>query len=162
MIAEFEIKLVGFNRDIKLGNIFVGNGLDKKKHKYVVIRVGNIEFTSSYYYGNNPVVKCNILAQRVDVPSHLNREKYVSTAFTERYNAVKKMKSDNSEKEFRKVGDFLKNNNGWWQITEVSDIHYELVDLFVTYEVQMIHEWNISEINDAVKQDRRKNFKIIG
>lgn len=61
-----------------------------------------------------------------------------------------------------KLGDFIDFKNGVvCQVAKINQAYYSFVDLIVSYDFEVVNEWTDTEINKAIQNERKRNFKVI-
>ncbi|MFD1410760.1 hypothetical protein [Lapidilactobacillus gannanensis] len=141
----------------------VGEVIEYKGKKAVVTKIINVNWSM---YESGPSTKCEFIAQYVGTDDHTyNFEK--EQPFTKSY-SYENVSSFDSKEELFKAGTIRmasdKDQPGsdcCIVITGIKEIKYDFVNLVVTYDAEIIPEWDENEINQAVYADRRSKFTVI-
>lgn len=61
-----------------------------------------------------------------------------------------------------KLGDFIDFKNGVvCQVVKINQVYYKFVDLIVSYDFEVVPEWTAAEVDKAINNWRKRNFKLI-
>lgn len=148
----------GFNSGMRVGEV-----IEYKGKKAVITKIIDVHWSM---YNSGPSTKCEFIAQYIGTNDHTNKfEK--DQSFTRSYD-YEDVSSFNSKEELFKVGTIRmatdKKQPGLdccVVITGIREIKYDFVNLVVTYDAEIIPEWDEYQINRAVYADRRSKFTVI-
>lgn len=61
-----------------------------------------------------------------------------------------------------KLGDFIDFKNGVvCQVIKINQVYYEFLDFIVSYDFEVVSEWTVAEVDKAINNWRKRNFKLI-
>ncbi|MDO7879989.1 MAG: hypothetical protein Q6A85_11115 [Enterococcus mundtii] len=146
MLTILEIYKEGFNEKVT-----IGESVEYQENKYIVIRILEI---NKRYFSQSISLAVRVLVQKVgEMSDYL---KYKSQGIiTERYNQSK-------DKVPIKAGEISLYQGIAYEIISINSFRYEFVDLIVEYSVRVIVPWSQKEINDALTNERKSTFKVLG
>lgn len=146
--AIFTLRRKGFNKKIKVGEIF-----NYKDEKYVLTHIVEIK----HFYSSSARMEVEGVAQLVGGKSDFSQYERTSEF------VCKYPKGEFSEENpLYRVGDIFVFDGICGEVTNIESIEYEFVDLVVTYHSRLFRPWSDEEMSQAVKEDRLSKFKVIG
>ena len=61
-----------------------------------------------------------------------------------------------------RIGDFIDNKEGAaFKVNSINKIYYKFTNLIVSYDFKTIDEWTNAEMNEALQEERKRNFTVI-
>lgn len=152
MYSTFTLNRVGFNSTLKVGEV-----VDYKNEKYIVIRILDTKFRMR----KEPIIEAEAILQKVGTYEKISDFERHFT-FSEKLNTAK---HDYGVIGLRKIGSTFKEyherGNPIVLITGIESMSYSFIDLVVVYQAEIIQPWSREEMNKAIKDYRVSTFKIV-
>lgn len=148
MQAIFIMRHHGFNSKINVGEI-----ISYKNNKYVITHI--VEIKPVFFDSETIEVKGVVQL----IGSEPRTQKYEATSlFVRKYPKGKATKAN----PLYRVGDIFVFEGVCGEITNITSIDHEFVDLVITYQSRLFAPWSKQEMDQAISEYRLSTFKVLG
>ena len=130
-------------------SISIGDPLTVDKKLYVVVAL-KISYTLTNCWGGQSVIQ-EVGSENISQDYEVGENSFI------RFKIPKK-----GYPKPHKLGDFIDFQNGIvCQVTKINQVYYSFVDLIVSYDFEVVSEWTAAEVDKAINNWRKRNFKLI-